>query len=295
MVAPAAARGFAPLDRAGCAAGGRLRAGVRGCRLVRVGRHAAAHRPAAAQRRRGHPLAGEPVAAAARGRAIRAGERQGSFRHQRGGHGGARARARARGRRPASGEPAVRYGNPRRASPGCGAISTRWRARTANSAPGSPIRQRAILAGTSTSPAVADPDDGDELRARRFARHRAVGQLADLSANTLDRWWGPAHEGSLILSNNARPMPTRHGRARRRRAPSRSSWLSWLGPWRMSASASARWKTSARTSTRRCSWPGASWSCRSRTSSSASRAPRSSAASSSSAIWRRLLEHARRQ
>ena len=43
---------------------------------------------------------------------------------------------------------------------------------------------------------------------------------------------------------------------------------------------------SARTSTRRCSWPGESRSCRSRTSRSACRVPRNSAASSSSAIWK---------
>jgi hypothetical protein len=52
-----------------------------------------------------------------------------------------------------------------------------------------------------------------------------------LSANTLDRWWGPAHESSLILSNNARPMPT----VTLERAEARSfetPLLRWLGPWR---------------------------------------------------------------
>ncbi len=54
-----------------------------------------------------------------------------------------------------------------------------------------------------------------------------------LSANTLDRWWGPSHVSSLILSNNARPMPT----VMVERATAQSfetKWLSWLGPWRMS-------------------------------------------------------------
>jgi hypothetical protein len=82
-----------------------------------------------------------------------------------------------------------------------------------------------------TLTAVADPDDGEELRAD--GSHLSV-QLGNwlLSANTLDRWWGPAHEGSLILSNNARPMPTLMVERAEAR-PFGSSWLSWLGPWRM--------------------------------------------------------------
>jgi hypothetical protein len=53
-----------------------------------------------------------------------------------------------------------------------------------------------------------------------------------LSANTLDRWWGPAHQSSLILSNNARPMPTLMVE-RAAAMPFESSWLSWIGPWRL--------------------------------------------------------------
>lgn len=80
--------------------------------------------------------------------------------------------------------------------------------------------------------AVADPDDGDELR---LDGSQATVQWGNwlLSAHTLDRWWGPAHEGSLILSNNARPMPT----LMLERAEARqfeTKWLSWLGPWRLS-------------------------------------------------------------
>jgi hypothetical protein len=79
--------------------------------------------------------------------------------------------------------------------------------------------------------AVANPDDGDEVR---FDGSHATVQLGNwlLSANALDRWWGPGHEGSLILSNNARPMPTIM--VDRAAAMSfESKWLSWLGPWRM--------------------------------------------------------------
>jgi hypothetical protein len=54
-----------------------------------------------------------------------------------------------------------------------------------------------------------------------------------VSAHMMDRYWGPSHESSLILSNNARPMPTfmiERAEARAFETP----WLSWLGPWRMS-------------------------------------------------------------
>lgn len=77
---------------------------------------------------------------------------------------------------------------------------------------------------------VADPIDD---RSVRLDGSHASLQLGNwlLSANTLDRWWGPGHEGSLILSNNARPMPTvMIERATAQAFDSR--WLNWLGPWR---------------------------------------------------------------
>jgi hypothetical protein len=79
---------------------------------------------------------------------------------------------------------------------------------------------------------VANPDDGDEIR---LDGSNATVQLGNwlLSANTLDRWWGPAHESSLILSNNARPMPTVLV-DRAAAMPFKSRWLSWIGPWRFS-------------------------------------------------------------
>jgi hypothetical protein len=80
--------------------------------------------------------------------------------------------------------------------------------------------------------AVSDPADGHEVR---LDGSQATVQLGNwlLSAHEMDRWWGPGHEGSLILSNNARPMPTLMvERAEARQFDTR--WLSWLGPWRMS-------------------------------------------------------------
>jgi len=80
--------------------------------------------------------------------------------------------------------------------------------------------------------AVADPADGQEIR---LDGSHATVQLGNwlLSAHAMDRWWGPGHEGSLILSNNARPMPTFMVERAEARAPG-VSWLEWLGPYRMS-------------------------------------------------------------
>jgi hypothetical protein len=51
-----------------------------------------------------------------------------------------------------------------------------------------------------------------------------------ISANTLQRWWGPGWDGSIILSNNARPMPSLTF-DRIFTDAFKTKWLSWLGPW----------------------------------------------------------------
>lgn len=79
---------------------------------------------------------------------------------------------------------------------------------------------------------VANPADGDELRLDGSHATVKFGNWL-LSANALDRWWGPGHEGSLILSNNARPMPTLMVERAEAR-PFGPAWLSWLGPYRFS-------------------------------------------------------------
>jgi hypothetical protein len=80
--------------------------------------------------------------------------------------------------------------------------------------------------------AVADPADDQSLRADGS---QATVQLGNwlLSANLLDRWWGPAHDGALILSSNARPIPMLVAE-RAEAIPFQSRWLDWLGPWRFS-------------------------------------------------------------
>ena len=51
-----------------------------------------------------------------------------------------------------------------------------------------------------------------------------------LYGGALDRWWGPSHEDTLILSSNARPVGG-FGLQRNVATPFETKWLSWLGPW----------------------------------------------------------------
>jgi hypothetical protein len=51
-----------------------------------------------------------------------------------------------------------------------------------------------------------------------------------IAASTMQRWWGPGWDGSLIMSNNARPMPSITF-DRVFTDPFKTKWLSWLGPW----------------------------------------------------------------
>jgi hypothetical protein len=80
--------------------------------------------------------------------------------------------------------------------------------------------------------AVTDFDDRSGVRADGSQATLRLGNWL-LSAHTMDRWWGPGHQGGLILSNNARPMPTVMVERAEARA-FQSRWLDWLGPWRFS-------------------------------------------------------------
>jgi hypothetical protein len=51
-----------------------------------------------------------------------------------------------------------------------------------------------------------------------------------IAASTLERWWGPGWDGSLILSNNARPIPSLSIGRNLTTAPT-PNWLRWIGPW----------------------------------------------------------------
>lgn len=76
-----------------------------------------------------------------------------------------------------------------------------------------------------------DPDDGESFR---LDGSYAAGTLDNwvVGAGALERWWGPGWQSSLILSNNARPMPSVWLNRRDASAP-QSPWLSWIGPWQL--------------------------------------------------------------
>ncbi len=51
-----------------------------------------------------------------------------------------------------------------------------------------------------------------------------------IGASLMDRWWGPGWDGSLILSSNARPIPSLVIN-RNLTNPFDIYWLKWIGPW----------------------------------------------------------------
>jgi hypothetical protein len=79
---------------------------------------------------------------------------------------------------------------------------------------------------------VADAEDGQDIRADGSYLGINFGNFM-LSAGFMERWWGPGWDSSLILSTNARPIPT-ITLERNYTDPFESRWLSWIGPWRAS-------------------------------------------------------------
>lgn len=79
---------------------------------------------------------------------------------------------------------------------------------------------------------VADPDDGKDFRPDGSYLGVNIGNFM-ISAGYMERWWGPGWDGSLILSTNARPIPSVTVE-RNYTDPFKSRWLSWIGPWRAS-------------------------------------------------------------
>lgn len=77
---------------------------------------------------------------------------------------------------------------------------------------------------------AVDPRDGQPARLDGSNITARFGNWL-VSLNTLDKWWGPSYETSLILSNNARPMPALE-LDRATSAPLDVPILRWLGPWR---------------------------------------------------------------
>ena len=78
-----------------------------------------------------------------------------------------------------------------------------------------------------------NPLDGDEFRPDGTYVGVALGNWM-LSAGWQERWWGPGRDGSMILSTNARPMPS-IGIQRIGSVPSNSKWFRWMGPWTLTS------------------------------------------------------------
>lgn len=76
---------------------------------------------------------------------------------------------------------------------------------------------------------VDSAQDDDELRADESLIGVVIGNWS-VAASTQQRWWGPGWDGSLILSNNARPIPSLTI-DRIFMDAFESRWLSWIGPW----------------------------------------------------------------
>jgi hypothetical protein len=76
---------------------------------------------------------------------------------------------------------------------------------------------------------VDDPSDGDEFRLDGSYLSVALGNWV-AAIDQVERWWGPGWDGSLILSNNSRPIPAL---SLTRISPDafNSKFLKWIGPW----------------------------------------------------------------
>ncbi|AOE50170.1 capsule assembly Wzi family protein [Kangiella sediminilitoris] len=78
-----------------------------------------------------------------------------------------------------------------------------------------------------------DPFNGEEDRLDNSYVAAIWGNWI-VSAGAQERWYGPGWDSSLILSNNARPVPSLSIQ-RNYADPFESEWLSWIGPWSVSA------------------------------------------------------------
>ena len=76
---------------------------------------------------------------------------------------------------------------------------------------------------------VDSPSDGKDVRPDGSEIGIRLGNFT-YALSATDRWWGPGWDGSLILTNNARPIPAFTIR-RDVYTPFATKWLSWLGPW----------------------------------------------------------------
>lgn len=78
-----------------------------------------------------------------------------------------------------------------------------------------------------------DATDGKDYRLDGSYVAGVLGNWG-VSVGALERWWGPAWQSSLILSNSARPV-TAVSLQRQAATAFETPWLSWIGPWSFTA------------------------------------------------------------
>lgn len=85
-----------------------------------------------------------------------------------------------------------------------------------------------LAAGFKPTIAV-NPEDDESFR---FDGSYVAGTAGNwvFGVGAIDRWWGPGWQSSLILSNNARPVPAVWLNRKDATAPE-TDWLEWVGPW----------------------------------------------------------------
>jgi hypothetical protein len=88
------------------------------------------------------------------------------------------------------------------------------------------------LAINLQSTLVVDPVDGKKFRPDGSYLGVNIGNFM-ISAGFMERWWGPGWDGNLILSTNARPIPS-ITIERNYTDAFKFPLLKWLGPWRAS-------------------------------------------------------------
>jgi len=84
------------------------------------------------------------------------------------------------------------------------------------------------------NPAYAHKSDDDEKLRLDGSYLAATAGNWVFGAGAIDRWWGPGWQSSLILSNNARPLPALWLNRNNSHAPE-TDWLQWVGPWQFTA------------------------------------------------------------
>lgn len=80
--------------------------------------------------------------------------------------------------------------------------------------------------------ANATTDPGEDLLETQFYGSYIAGVMGEwvLGVGAIDRWWGAGNQSSLILTNNARPVPALFFRTKQSQQ-FETPLLSWLGDW----------------------------------------------------------------